>query len=205
MPSLDSKYDYLFKILIIGDSGVGKSCLLLRFANDRFEHSFLTTIGVDFNIKTIEMDNKVIKMQIWDTAGQERFQTITRSYYRGSHGIIVVYDVTNADSFTNVKHWIREAQQYGNENVNMLLVGNKCDLTADRFVSTEQGQAFAQSVGIDFMETSAKTSHNVDLAFIAMAAQIKGRMKLPTMKKIEKDDIINPWKPRHKHNASGCC
>ena len=101
MPSFDYKYDYLFKILIIGDSGVGKSCLLLRFGNNRFEQSFLPTIGIDFNIKTLEMDNKIIKMQIWDTAGQERFQTITRSYYRGSHGIIVVYDVTDADSFAN--------------------------------------------------------------------------------------------------------
>ena len=126
--------DYLFKLLLIGDSGVGKSCLLLRFADDTYTESYISTIGVDFKIRTIELDKKTIKLQIWDTAGQERFRTITSSYYRGAHGIIVVYDCTDQDSFNNVKQWLEEIDRYACDNVNKLLVGNKCDLTAKKVV-----------------------------------------------------------------------
>ncbi|EEB90600.1 hypothetical protein MPER_11169 [Moniliophthora perniciosa FA553] len=107
-----SEYDYLFKLLLIGDSGVGKSCLLLRFADDTYTESYISTIGVDFKIRTIELEGKTVKLQIWDTAGQERFRTITSSYYRGAHGIIVVYDVTDNDTFTNVKQWLQEIDRY---------------------------------------------------------------------------------------------
>jgi len=169
--------DYLFKLLLIGDSGVGKSCLLLRFADDTYTESYISTIGVDFKIRTIELDGKTIKLQIWDTAGQERFRTITSSYYRGAHGIIVVYDVTDNESFNNVKQWLHEIDRYACENVNKLLVGNKSDLTAKRVVSTEQGKEFADSLGIEFLETSAKTAQNVEQAFLTMASQIKARMK----------------------------
>ncbi|WBY58514.1 ras-related protein Rab-1B [Plasmodium yoelii yoelii] len=109
---MNDSYDSLFKILLIGDSGVGKSCLLLRFADDTYTDSYISTIGVDFKIKTIEIDDKIIKLQIWDTAGQERFRTITSSYYRGAQGIIIVYDVTDRDSFNNVKNWIIEIEKY---------------------------------------------------------------------------------------------
>jgi len=169
--------DYLFKLLLIGDSGVGKSCLLLRFADDTYTESYISTIGVDFKIRTIELDGKTIKLQIWDTAGQERFRTITSSYYRGAHGIIVVYDVTDNESFNNVKQWLHEIDRYACENVNKLLVGNKSDLTSKRVVSTEQGKEFAESLGIEFLETSAKTATNVEQAFLTMASQIKSRMK----------------------------
>jgi len=120
-------YDYLFKLLLIGDSGVGKSCLLLRFTDDTYNDSYISTIGVDFKIRTIEIEGKVIKLQIWDTAGQERFRTITSSYYRGAHGIIVVYDVTDQVTFNNVKQWMQEIQRYACDTVNRLLVGNKVD------------------------------------------------------------------------------
>ena len=175
---MSPEYDYLFKLLLIGDSGVGKSCLLLRFADDTYTESYISTIGVDFKIRTIELDGKTIKLQIWDTAGQERFRTITSSYYRGAHGIIVVYDVTDSESFNNVKQWLHEIDRYACENVNKLLVGNKIDLSAPkRVVTTEQGKEFADSLKIEFLETSAKTAVNVENAFMTMAGQIKSRMK----------------------------
>lgn len=168
--------DYLFKLLLIGDSGVGKSCLLLRFADDSYLDSYISTIGVDFKIRTVEQDGKTIKLQIWDTAGQERFRTITSSYYRGAHGIIVVYDVTDQESFNNVKQWLNEIDRYASENVNKLLVGNKSDLSDKKVVSSETAKAFADEIGIPFMETSAKNASNVEQAFMAMAAEIKNRM-----------------------------
>ncbi|XBI24489.1 hypothetical protein VPH35_049586 [Triticum aestivum] len=175
-PAMNPEYDYLFKLLLIGDSGVGKSCLLLRFADDSYLDSYISTIGVDFKIRTVEQDGKTIKLQIWDTAGQERFRTITSSYYRGAHGIIIVYDVTDQDSFNNVKQWLNEIDRYASENVNKLLVGNKCDLADKRAVSYETAKAFADEIGIPFMETSAKNALNVEQAFMAMAASIKDRM-----------------------------
>ena len=174
---MNAEYDYLFKLLLIGDSGVGKSCLLLRFADDTYTESYISTIGVDFKIRTVELDGKTIKLQIWDTAGQERFRTITSSYYRGAHGIIVVYDVTDAESFNNVKQWLHEIDRYASENVNKLLVGNKSDLTSKRAVTFDQGKELADSLGIEFLETSAKVATNVEKAFMTMAAQIKSRMK----------------------------
>lgn len=172
-----SEYDYLFKILLIGDSGVGKSCLLLRFADETYTESFISTIGVDFKIKTVDLDGKVVKLQIWDTAGQERFRTITSSYYRGAHGIIVVYDITNSDTFVNVKQWLHEIDRYAADNVDILLVGNKSDATTKREVTFEQGASFAEAAGYSFLETSAKTSINVNEAFLKMASQIKRRTK----------------------------
>jgi Ras-related protein Rab-1A len=171
-----SEYDYLFKLLLIGDSGVGKSCLLLRFADDTYTESYISTIGVDFKIRTLELDGKTVKLQIWDTAGQERFRTITSSYYRGAHGIIVVYDVTDQESFTNVKQWMNEIDRYANDKVNKMLVGNKVDLTSKKVVDTDTAKEFAESLGIPFLETSAKNSTNVEQAFITMAAEIKKRM-----------------------------
>jgi len=174
---MQAEYDYLFKLLLIGDSGVGKSCLLLRFADDTYTESYISTIGVDFKIRTIDLDAKTIKLQIWDTAGQERFRTITSSYYRGAHGIIVVYDTTDLESFNNVKQWLHEIDRYASENVNKLLVGNKSDLTSKRAVSFDQAKEFADSLGIEFIETSAKNSTNVEKAFMMMASQIKSRYK----------------------------
>ncbi|OVA00134.1 Small GTPase superfamily [Macleaya cordata] len=170
------KGDYLFKLLLIGDSSVGKSCLLLRFADDSYVDSYISTIGVDFKIRTVELDGKTVKLQIWDTAGQERFRTITSSYYRGAHGIIIVYDVTEMESFNNVKQWLNEIDRYANDSVCKLLVGNKCDLVENKVVDTEIAKAFADELGIPFLETSAKDSINVEQAFLTMAGEIKKRM-----------------------------
>ncbi|CDO97632.1 unnamed protein product [Coffea canephora] len=173
---MSNEYDYLFKLLLIGDSSVGKSCLLLRFADDSYVDSYISTIGVDFKIRTVELDGKTIKLQIWDTAGQERFRTITSSYYRGAHGIIIVYDVTEMESFNNVKQWLNEIDRYANDSVCKLLVGNKCDLVENKVVDTQTAKAFADELGIPFLETSAKDSINVEQAFLTMASEIKKKM-----------------------------
>ncbi|KAL4931417.1 uncharacterized protein BDV17DRAFT_15985 [Aspergillus undulatus] len=179
-PKID-RYDYLFKLLLIGDTGVGKSCLLLRFANDTFIESYISTIGVDFKLRTIERDGKTVKLQIWDTAGHERFRTIMPSYYRGAHGICVVYDVTNMDSFHNVKQWLQEIDRYATEGVNKLLVGNKSDMEDKKVVEYTVAKEFADSLGIPFLETSAKNASNVEQAFLTMARQIKERMGTATV------------------------
>uniref|UniRef100_A0A7S0HGQ7 Uncharacterized protein n=1 Tax=Phaeocystis antarctica TaxID=33657 RepID=A0A7S0HGQ7_9EUKA len=174
------QYDFLIKLLLIGDSGVGKSCLLVRFADDAFSQSFITTIGIDFKIRTIELDGKRIKLQIWDTAGQERFKTITTAYYRGAMGIMLVYDVTNEATFENVSTWMRAIDQHASESVNKVLLGNKADssggLVERKGVSTERGQALADKFSLRFFETSAKNSINVEEAFYAIARDIKARL-----------------------------
>lgn len=173
---MSSEYDHLFKILLIGDSGVGKSCLLLRFVDDAYTESYISTIGVDFKIRTLNLDGKTVKMQIWDTAGQERFRTITSSYYRGAHGIAVVYDVTDMESFNNVKQWLSEIEKHASDNVNKLLIGNKSDLVVKKVVDTAMAKEFADSHNIPFIETSAKNAVNVEEAFLKMASDIKARV-----------------------------
>jgi len=168
------EYDYLFKILLIGDAGVGKSCLLRRFKDDCFTDQYSSTNGVDLKLRNIEQDGKTIKLQIWDTAGQEDLRTITSSYYQGAHGIIVVYDTSDMESFNNVNHWLQEIDRYAAAGVNKLLVGNKSD--AKRQVETTAAKDLAESLSIPFIETSAKSADNVELAFTTMASEIRNRM-----------------------------
>lgn len=201
-----SEYDYLFKLLLIGDSGVGKSCLLLRFADDTYTESYISTIGVDFKIRTIELEGKTVKLQIWDTAGQERFRTITSSYYRGAHGIIVVYDVTDNDTFTNVKQWLQEIDRYASEGVNKLLVGNKSDLTSKKVVEYSVAKEFADQLNIPFLETSAKNATNVEQAFLTMAKQIKDRMgSTSTSAGTAKSMTVTPGQSVQSQQSGGCC
>jgi Ras-related protein Rab-1A len=202
---MNPEYDYLFKLLLIGDSGVGKSCLLLRFADDSYLESYISTIGVDFKIRTVELDGKTIKLQIWDTAGQERFRTITSSYYRGAHGIIVVYDVTDQESFNNVKQWLNEIDRYASENVNKLLVGNKSDLASKKVVDYATAKAFADEIGIPFLETSAKNAANVEQAFMTMAAEIKNRIaSQPALSSTSKPSNVQ-LRGQTIPQKSGCC
>jgi len=168
-------YDYLFKLLLIGDSGVAKSCLLYRFADNTYEGWTGVTVGVDFKIRTLDIDGKIVKLQIWDTGGAERFQTITSNYYRDAHGIIIVYDVTDAVSFTNVKKWMGEMDLNAPQSVNKLLVGNKADLEK-KVVDFSEAKEFADSFSMPFLETSAKSSQNVDDAFLMLIRQIKERV-----------------------------
>jgi Ras-related protein Rab-1A len=167
-----ARSDHLFKLVLIGDSGVGKSCLLLRFADDNFTESYISTIGVDFRFRTVNVDNKTVKLQIWDTAGQERFRTITSAYYRGADGIIMVYDVTNRETFDHVDEWLSEVNRYAHEDTVKLLVGNKADLVSEKQVQANEAQAYADKLGIHFLETSAKTSTNVEAAFLTIAKDL---------------------------------
>jgi len=169
-------YDYLFKLLLIGDSGVGKTCVLFRFSEDAFNSTFISTIGIDFKIRTIDLDGKKIKLQIWDTAGQERFRTITTAYYRGAMGIMLVYDITNEKSFDNIRNWIRNIEEHAAADVEKMVLGNKCDMNEKRQVSCDRGEGLAREYNVKFMETSAKTSINVEEAFISLARDIKKKM-----------------------------
>lgn len=202
---MKTEYDYLFKLLLIGDSGVGKSCLLLRFADDTYTDSYISTIGVDFKIKTTTLDSQVIKLQIWDTAGQERFKTITSSYYRGAHGIIIVYDVTDPESFNNVRNWMQEIDKYAMEDVNKLLVGNKSDMVAKKAVSYDEGKNLADSYGIKFIETSAKSSHNVETAFNVMARELKEKVQVVGNNQNRTQNPPTRLGPAQPINQSMCC
>lgn len=170
-------YAYLFKYIIIGDSGVGKSCLLLQFTDKRFEATHELTIGVEFGARIIQVDGHDIKLQIWDTAGQEAFRSITRSYYRNATGALLVYDITREETFQSLKRWLEEARRNANENMVIMLIGNKSDLQHKRQVSKERGEAFARENGLIFMETSAKTDDNVETAFTNTAKQVYENIK----------------------------
>lgn len=168
-------YDYLFKLLIIGDAGVGKSSILLRFTDDSFDDYIQSTIGVDFKVKHLDVMDKRVKITIWDTAGQERFRTLTSSYYRGAQGVIMVYDVTRRDSFDNLQHWLKEVKLYSpnnGEGVVKLLVGNKIDLLEKRVVSREIAENWARSQGMLFLEASAKTKMGIRQCFMEVVQKI---------------------------------
>lgn len=200
-------YDYLFKLVLIGDSGVGKSCLLLRFADDNFTDSYISTIGVDFRFRTITIDDKTVKLQIWDTAGQERFRTITSAYYRGADGIIMVYDVTSSESFDHVEEWLSEVDRYANESTSKLLVGNKADLIEEKQVPEETAQGFAEKLQIPFLETSAKTATNVDTAFLTMAKELIKTKEVsnPNNNNRNNDVVLKPVGGQKKGDLKKCC
>lgn len=170
-------YDLLFKLLLIGDSGVGKTCVLFRFSDDTFNTTFISTIGIDFKIKTVELQGKKIKLQIWDTAGQERFHTITTSYYRGANGILLVYDITQPKTFDNISKWLRNINEHASEDVERMLIGNKCDMEDKRLISEERGKKIAEENGIKFFETSAKENINIEIAFNTLAEDILNKQR----------------------------
>ena len=157
-----TEYDYLFKILLIGNSAVGKSSLLMRFAEDIFSENFLPTIGVDFKIRTIQAGGSTVKLQMWDTAGQQKFKTITSAYYKGANGIILVFDITDRKSFMDVQNWLDESDKYAKENVVKILIGNKKDLETERKVSQTEARNFAESIGTNYFQTSAKDGLNIE-------------------------------------------
>ncbi|GKV40880.1 hypothetical protein SLE2022_078070 [Rubroshorea leprosula] len=199
-------YDLSFKILLIGDSGVGKSCLLLSFISSSVE-DLAPTIGVDFKIKLLTVGGKRLKLTIWDTAGQERFRTLTNSYYRGAQGIILVYDVTRRETFTNLCDvWAKEVELYStNKDCVKMLVGNKVDRESERVVSREEGMALAKELGCLFVECSAKTRENVEQCFEELALKI---MEVPSLLEEGSNLKRNILKQKTENQApprGGCC
>ncbi|XP_015516029.2 ras-related protein Rab-3 isoform X1 [Neodiprion pinetum] len=161
----DQNFDYMFKLLIIGNSSVGKTSFLFRYADDSFTSAFVSTVGIDFKVKTVFRHDKRVKLQIWDTAGQERYRTITTAYYRGAMGFILMYDITNAESFNSVQDWVTQIKTYSWDNAQVILVGNKCDMEDERVISFERGKQLADQLGVQFFETSAKENVNVKAVF----------------------------------------
>ncbi|XP_054790124.1 ras-related protein RABC2a-like [Prosopis cineraria] len=202
-----SGYDLSFKILLIGDSGVGKSSLLVSFISSSLE-DLAPTIGVDFKIKQLTVGGKKLKLTIWDTAGQERFRTLTSSYYRGAQGIILVYDVTRRDTFTNLSEiWSKEVELYStNQDCVKMLVGNKVDRDSERVVSREEGSALAEELGSLFLECSAKTRENVEKCFEELALKI---MEVPSLLEegstsVKRNILKQKQEPRSSENGA-CC
>ena len=179
--SQNQDYNYLFKLVLIGNTGVGKSSLLFRFSENVWEDKFIPTIGVDFvrifiiisqKLKTLEVDGKKVKLQIWDTAGQEKFRNINASYYKGANGILVVYDITNRETFDGLTSWLIEIEKNSSKDVYKLLIGNKNDLDEKRQITYNEGKEFASINGMEFFETSAKTAYKVQDAFELLTRDI---------------------------------
>lgn len=200
---IHTDFDYHFKLLIIGDSGVGKTSLLLRFIEDSFTSNHLTTIGIDFKTKMVKMKNSIIKLQIWDSAGQDRFKTITNSYYKGANGIILAYDVTDENSFHSIKNWLRQIEENTTKDIIKVLVGNKCDKD-DRKISFEEGEKLAEKSCISFFESSAKTNHYVNEIFIYFAQELLNEIE---RKCKENNLIIHKKTQKEQENVkpSSCC
>ncbi|CAN6458331.1 unnamed protein product [Victoria cruziana] len=169
---LEEEYDYLFKIVLIGDSGVGKSNLLSRFTRNEFCLESKSTIGVEFATRTLQVEGRTVKAQIWDTAGQERYRAITSAYYRGALGALLVYDVTKPTTFENVGRWLKELRDHADSNIVIMLIGNKTDLKHLRAVATEDAHTFSEKEGLSFLETSALEATNVEKAFQTILSEI---------------------------------
>ena len=203
---MEDDYDYLIKIVIVGDSGVGKTNLLSRFSINKFEENTRNTIGVDFTAVDLKISEKSVKAQFWDTAGQEKYRSIASAYYKNAQGVIMVYDMTRRETFEHIENWWEELREQGDPNINMILVGNKADLLEERVVTTEQASVLAKAKDIFFMEVSAKTNFDdcVKKAFTTLLEQIveKHEMKLQESRLFELDKNSSRMQPR-RHEDYG--
>ena len=193
MNSSASYYDYIYKVLLLGDSAVGKTCFLLRYSDDSFTENHISTIGLDYRLKMITMENdKIVKMQIWDTAGQDRFRAITKNYYKGAHGIILIYDVTNVVTFNNIKNWLIQIKENTTEKVKIVLVGNKIDEEHLRKVSFDEGKKLSDEFNLEFFETSAKNNIRVEETFSYLTREIfkTNSRETDSGDKKRKDDFV---------------
>ena len=191
--------ELLYKILLLGDSSVGKTCFLMRYSDNTFQEIHMSTIGLDYKLKNVQLDDgKIVKIQIWDTAGQDRFRSITKNYYKGAHGIILIYDVTSRKTYENIKNWVSQIKEEVSEKLTIILVGNKIDDEKNRKVTTEEGENMAKECGLDFFETSAKSGVNIDSTFNELV-----KKTVEKYNKIDgKGDKLNNRKSGKK---SACC
>ncbi|XP_077991023.1 ras-related protein Rab-15-like [Glandiceps talaboti] len=206
------QYDILIRLLMVGDSGVGKTCMLCRFADDEILPTHISTIGIDFKMKTIQVDGKRIRIQIWDTAGQERYETITKQYYRRAQGVILMYDMTNETSFQNIKKWVNLVSECAPEDIEIMLVANKSDVRLNKVVSRQQGEQLAKQLNAPFYETSAYTDTNVDEAFLELTKTVMQRHKKEIEKQMEhiqlfcrEDSETNIVDMPAKEAGGSCC
>ena len=200
----EEEYDYIFKVLLIGNSDVGKSSLILRYVDQIWNEVFVPTIGVDFKVKSLLVDNKRVKMQIWDTAGQERFRNVISSYFKGAHGILLIYDITARDSFKELENWLGEVERNATPQVLKILIGNKCDLEDSRQITKDEGEAFAIRNGMNFIETSAKINTNVNEAFEALAKIMVESSNKRNVIKVDKK-VIKVDKGSDLNAKKKCC
>ncbi|CAD8088843.1 unnamed protein product [Paramecium sonneborni] len=208
----DEDYDYLFKIVLIGDSGVGKTNILKRFINNEFQLESKPTIGVEFATKTIQQSGKAVKCQIWDTAGQERYRAITHAYYRGAVGAFICYDVTREATFKNTEKWLAELKDHADGNIVIIMIGNKIDAIDQRTVRTDEAQNYCEQQKIGFIETSALDGTNIDLAFNKIVENIFNTIGSKTVKKVvqvESEHVVlsepKVTQTKPKKNSEGCC
>ena len=187
----DEEYTMIFKIILIGDSGVGKSNILSRYINDTFSDSSKSTVGVELGCKIVEINGTKVKIQIWDTAGQERYKSITKSYYKGAKGALIIYDISRKESFENVNKWIGDLKEFGEDNTCILLVGNKCDLENLRQISNDEVEKKAEQYNIGFCEASAKTGKDVDLAFQRLIEEISKKLPEFDIKYGNQSNVVN--------------
>ena len=176
----EEEYDYMFKILLIGAAAVGKSSILLRYADNIFDDNYLATVGIDFRICSFELEYKTIKLLIWDTAGQERFKNLTSTYYKGAHGVVFVFDVTDPNSFENIEGWVHDVKEHAGSDLHMILLGNKCDLEDERKVSKEEAKEYAKSKKMAYYDTSAKNDENIGKSFKALSKILKDKHDIET-------------------------
>ncbi|KAJ8451837.1 hypothetical protein Cgig2_007320 [Carnegiea gigantea] len=212
----NQKADYVFKVVLIGDSAVGKSQILARFARDEFSLDSKATIGVEFQTRTLVLERKSVKAQIWDTAGQERYRAVTSAYYRGAVGALLVYDITKRQTFEHIPRWLEELRGHADKNIVIMLVGNKCDLEDERAVATEDAKEFAEKEGLFFLETSALNATNVETAFITVLTEIFNIVNKKTLAAAEDQSngnsaslagkkIVVPGPAQEIPSKSGCC
>ncbi|XP_032238048.1 GTP-binding protein ypt2 isoform X2 [Nematostella vectensis] len=203
--SPEKDFEATYKILVLGDSGVGKTCLIFRFAEDIFSDSYISTIGIDCRSRVVDLDGQRIRLQIWDTAGQERFRTLTSAYYRGAMGILLVYDITTEDSFKHISQWLQNIEDNASPNVCKVLLGNKLDAEDERVIDAQRGRSVGEDNNLEFYEASARTGENVQQAFMAVARKIKEQRERQGMRFQYNEGFAPITGEEEKTQSRGCC